>query len=72
MRPRLTPHQRRTLECLKRLSNSPLYSDDGWVSWNDCGSRAALDHLFRKGYVNRIVKIGPRGGEHPYYRPETY
>jgi hypothetical protein len=67
MKARITPHQRYALDRLRRLSS--LMGDNRWVYEKDSGAPAALDHLYRKGYVEREIRTGPRGGEHVYYRP---
>lgn len=40
-----------------------------WVLDSNCGGPMALHHLWAKGYAERDVRTGPRGGEHVYYRP---
>lgn len=71
--PRLTTHQKWTLMRLRRLSSvgglfAPAYAHE-FVLGKDVGAPAALEHLVRKGYVEREVQYGPRGGEHRLYRP---
>jgi hypothetical protein len=68
MRPRLTPHQRDVLRDLERVSER-LDVRGSWVGLDVIGSRAGLDHLVDKGYAERRMTYGPRGGEHPEYRP---
>lgn len=64
-RPRLTPHQREVLGDLRRRSGSK----HRWVDVRDIGSRTACEHLVAKGYAERKVDHGPRGGELLSYRP---
>lgn len=61
---RLTPHQKSTLSRLTRLSGG----EHKWVHVKDCGSAGGLEHLYHKGYADRKVEIGERGGTHLYYR----
>jgi hypothetical protein len=69
-RRRLTPHQRDTLRDLTVTSARNLRAgQDGWVPWRWIGARAALGHLVDKGYAERRMTHGPRGGERPEYRP---
>lgn len=65
-KPRLTPHQKWAFQHLARLS---ARADAGWVLAKDSGSPAAMEHLYHKGYAERKIKRGPRGGEHRLYRP---
>jgi len=65
-RPSLTKHQRAIWNQLKRWSN---HTQDHWVHGSMIGSSGALEHLVRKGYAERDVYYGPRGGEHRRYRP---
>lgn len=67
---RLTPHQATTLRALAKKATVLANGRPGrWILDKDCGGPAALEHLFRKGYVMRDLRTGPRGGEHAYYRP---
>jgi hypothetical protein len=65
-RPRLTSHQAEVLERLRRQSHN---RPSGWVHLAVIGSRGGLEHLVSKGFAERRTEPGPRGGEHPYYRP---
>lgn len=71
---RLTKHQRETLERLNRLSRQTYLRHEGigdigkWILDRDCGGPQALAHLYRKGYVERDIQRGPRGGEKVLYR----
>lgn len=40
-----------------------------WVSGRDVGAPAGCEHLVEKGFAERRVEYGPRGGEHLFYRP---
>lgn len=62
--PRLTRHQREVLDRLTRLSR-----DGRWVEYKYIGSRGAIAKLVEKGYVERSVRYGPRGGQHHVCRP---
>lgn len=64
---RLTAHQLSTLRYLARKSGQRW--DAAWVLGSDVGAPAACEHLHRKGFVERSTRVGPRGGEHHYYRP---
>lgn len=64
-RPRLSPHQREVLGRLTRISGSSRR----WVIARNIGSRTACEHLVDKGYAERQVESGPRGGELLSYRP---
>lgn len=65
---RVTGHQRWALGQLARRSRVATASE-GWVLGKDVGAPAAMEHLYRKGYVERKIETGPRGGEHKLYRP---
>lgn len=64
-RPRLTPHQQEVLDRIGRLSGT----DGCWVSERAIGSHGACWKLVTKGYLEAATEVGPRGGEHYYYRP---
>lgn len=66
-KPRLTQHQKRVLADLKRASR---WARDGWAAAADVGAPAGLEHLVDKGYAERQMREGPRGGRHLYYRPK--
>lgn len=67
---RLTKHQKETLLRLCRAANLTYTPRPGrWILDKDCGGPAALEHLYFKGYAEREIRIGPRGGERCYYRP---
>lgn len=69
-RPRLTPHQKEVLMDLTLSSRrNERFANQGWVDGKDIGARAALDHLVRKGYADKQMRYGPRGGQRPHYRP---
>ena len=72
----LTPHQKWALCRLARMTRASMSSQsfveraqEGFVLGKDVGAPAAMEHLARKGYVERKIEIGPRGGEHKLYRP---
>jgi hypothetical protein len=69
MSARLTPHQRDTLADLRRRARLLSGNGYGWVYGRDVGAPTACEHLVRKGYAERKIVRGPRGGEHRYYRP---
>jgi hypothetical protein len=64
-RPRLTTHQREVLGRLTRYAGPRRR----WVTLDNIGSRTACEHLVAKGYAERQVDHGPRGGELLSYRP---
>ncbi len=68
---RVTTHQRWALGMLARKCRQTVGErwGEGYVLGKDVGAPAALEHLYRKGYVERIIETGPRGGEHKLYRP---
>lgn len=67
---RVTTHQRWALGQLARKVRAQTANDhEGWVLGKDVGAPAAMEHLARKGYVERKIETGPRGGEHKLYRP---
>lgn len=60
-RPRLTPHQAEVFERIER------YSKNRPTSERNIGSRTAVQHLIRKGYVTVAqTTYGPRGGATQY------
>lgn len=66
-RPRLTPHQRDTLD---RLTRRAVHWPEGWVLVTGAfGSAGAVAHLAEKGYVETRTEYGPRGGEVVMARP---
>jgi hypothetical protein len=72
MSARVTPHQKWALENLRRLMGSAgteFLDMPGvkWVSAKDSGAPAAMEHLVRKGFVERRTDTGPRGGELRFY-----
>lgn len=62
-RARLTPNQHDRLLRLAR----PMHRDR-WILGRECGGEAALDHLTAKGYAERKLEYGPRGGHLYHYR----
>lgn len=46
-----------------------LVGELAWVKQTSIGSEMGLWHLWCKGYAEQDVRMGPRGGEHAYYRP---
>lgn len=65
--PALTRFQR---TILRRLTyESPNYLG-GWVPAEDIDDRGALEQLFEKGFVERKIAYGPKGGAHKLYRPK--
>lgn len=69
---RITPHQKETLLGLARKAMLMATERPGrWIHAKDSGGPSALEHLYRKGYAERDIRIGERGGEHLYYRPTT-
>lgn len=67
-KPRITPHQKRVLTSLMYWSRKNP-SKDGFVDGKFLGAPAALEHLFKKGYAERSLVVGPRGGHRYEYRP---
>ena len=69
--PRLTPNQREVTLRLCSMARVGVKPDgeDRWVYDKDLGQRAALAHVYDKGYADRTLKHGPLGGERWYYRP---
>lgn len=65
---RLTPNQRDRLLRLGRASFIPGTSGR-WILDRHCGGPAALAHLYQKGFADRSLQFGPRGGDLNYYRP---
>lgn len=61
--PRLTTNQKDVLGRVGRLSRS----GDGWISARACGSPSTLEHLYEKGYLDRVTRRGPLGGTYYYY-----
>ena len=67
---RVTGHQREALGDLKARSwSKAVEAHVRWVDERYTGSRQALDHLWRKGLVERREATGPRGGHWYEYRP---
>ncbi len=65
-RGKLTPHQREVYERIERISRR---ISDRWVAARSIGSAGACAHLVAKGWIERMVEYGPRGGELYRYRP---
>jgi hypothetical protein len=68
MKVRLTKHQEHALDLIHLRGRA----GDGYrfVSEKEPGlGPAVCAHLFRKGYIDRHIEIGPRGGKHIYVRP---
>lgn len=68
--PRLTPNQKDRIWLLGRKSATIFGAErpGKWVSAKECGGPSALEHLYHKGYADRHIVIGPRGGEILTYR----
>lgn len=67
---RISTHQKTVLELLKERSG---HATGGYkfVEPGDGLAPAALEHLHRKGFVDKHVHVGLRGGKHNLYRPAT-
>lgn len=65
-RERLTQHQAGVLADLRKLS---ARKPDGWVRHSEIGAAGACQKLVDKGYAEKRVALGARGGQHPWYRP---